>query len=664
MTLLDQTSHQARPSRDWKLVVALLLASLIAAYSGDRYLLLADSQMMLWPIGAVSVLAAWFLPWRLAIPIMLAGPAFNAIVLDQGIAMVAGRAVGACATGLIAVRLLRMSGVVKLFGSVSDVLRFLAIGVVLAPAISGALAVLVMWQLNGMPSMEASAFWWMCLVAEAIAILLIVPLVVGLQGGLKRPNRDQIISFTVVLIEAVVVFDDLLPDRFAMQLPLAFIAYPIVLWAAFRVSLYWCALLLAVHAGFALWATSMGMGPFTLDTSVENLLLLHGNLVLISCTTLLLASSLQERREAAALLQESETRYRLIVENQSESVLKLDCHGHVLFATPNASRWLPMASNPLENCLSWLCAQADEPQASVMQQLRDGQRVELQSETAGVWVQWRLSPVFEHTDLASIIVVVHDISARRHAQEEARQHLDDLTHLGRISDMAQMAGGVAHELNQPLTAVITFAQASKRLLGDSKDATEALGALDRVVHNAERAAEIIRHMREFVRKAPAEREVQCLERLVREVFSLLAFESRKQRVSLVLDAPHAINDVNVSRVQIHQVLVNLFRNAMQAMATVESGDRRITVRLRNHDGSIWLDVSDTGPGLPEAERQAVFEPFRSESSDGLGLGLSITRAIVEAHDGDINFVDSPVGCCVRVRLPTAAAFRPSRALSS
>ena len=658
-TVMPDSAPTAAP---WGIAGVLLLASVLAAWTGDQLTLQHDGQMMLWPIGAVSLIAAWLLPLRLAIPILVIGPLVNAGLMDHDLPTRAGRVVGACATGLIGASLLRAAGVKRLFGDVSDVLCFLALGVFTAPALGGGLSIFVMWQLNGMPTAEISLFWWVCWATESIAILLIVPLAMGLRTFARWPGRYQVVSLFVVVAEAAIVFDDLLPERFAMQLPLAFIAYPILLWAAFRVSLHWCALLLAVHAGFALWATSMGMGPFTRETTVENLLLLHGNLGLLSCTTLLLASSLKERRDAVAQLRDSETRYRLIVENQSESVVKLDRHGRVIFATPNAERWMPMAARPGENCLEWLCAEAEEPASAVMQSLLDGQRVELQSETAGVWLQWRISPLFDAGELASVIVVGHDISARRHAQEEARQHLDDLTHLGRISDMAQMAGGLAHELNQPLTAAITFAQASKRLLTDDPSTAEARGAIDRVVHNAERAAEIIRHMREFVRKAPAEREQHALEQLVREVFSLLAFESRKQRVSLILDAPHKHTVVSVSRVQFHQVLVNLFRNAMQAMSSADTPDKQIVVRIRSDESGVWLDVRDTGPGMPAETRQVVFEPFRSESSDGLGLGLSITRAIVEAHDGDINFVDSPIGCCARVRLPAVNAGQQRIAL--
>ncbi|MEM6987213.1 MAG: ATP-binding protein [Pseudomonadota bacterium] len=645
------------------LAAVLACCAVVAAWTGDQLALQYDGHMLLWPIGAVSLLAMWLLPWRVAIPVMLIGPLVNGWLMDHTMPMLASRMLGACATGMVGVSLLRAFGVRELFGSVSDVLRFLALAVIVAPAISGALAIGLMWQLDGRPAMAWSLFWWVCWATEAIAILTLVPLAKGLARPFAWPGRYELISLVVVTVQSAIIFDDLLPERFAMQLPLAFVAYPILLWAAFKVSMRWLALLLVVHAGFALWATAAGMGPFTRGSTVENLLLLHGNLGLLSCTTLLLSSALAERRDAIMRLSESENRYRLIVENQSECVCKLDADGNTVFATPNTHRWLPQLDGGDGGALEWLCQQAGEPAAKVWRNLRAGTRVELQSENGGVWVQWQLSPILEGGLLVSVIVVGNDISAQRVAQEEARQHLDDLTHLGRLSDMAQMAGGLAHELNQPLTAVITFAQASQRLLKDNPDALEARGAISRTVHNAQRAAEIIQHMREFVRKSPAERENQPLDQLVREVFSLLAFESRKQRVALMLDAPKDRIFVDVSRVQIHQVLVNLLRNAMQAMVGAGTYEPRITVRLRREHGSAWMDVRDNGPGLPSGAQNAVFEPFRSESPNGLGLGLSISRAIVEAHDGDLNFVDVASGCCARVRLPIAE-LRDQRRIAS
>lgn len=632
------------------LALTLALASLLAAWTGDQLALRYDNHMLLVPIGAVSLLAMRWLPWSLAVPVMLTGPIINGWLMDHSFAMLASRMLGACLTGLVGAALLRAVGVQRLFASVSDVLWFLAIGVMLAPAISGALSIGLMWLLDGRPTMGWSALWWVCWATEAIAVLTLVPLAKGLRQPFAWPGHYELLTLAVVVAQSVIVFEDLLPERYAMQLPLAFVAYPILLWAAFKVSLRWLALLLVVNASFALWATATGMGPFTGGSLVENLLLLHGNLGLLSCTALLLSCSLSERRDALVRLQESESRYRLIVENQSECVCKLDENGHTVFATPNTHRWLPSLEHEGISAVTWLCQQAEEPETRVWRNLRDGHRVALQSERGGVWIQWQLTPLLERGKLVTIIIVGNDISVQRIAREEARQHLDDLTHLGRLSDMAQMAGGIAHELNQPLTAVITFAQASQRLLKDSPDTQEAQGAIDRAVHNAQRAAEIIQHMREFVRKSPTERAPHSLDQLVHEVFSLLAFEVRKQRVSLTLEAPQEQILVNVSRVQIHQVLVNLIRNAMQALVGSDTYEPRITVRLRRQDGSVLLDVRDNGPGLPDGARDSMFEPFRSENPSGLGLGLSISRAIVEAHDGDLNFVDVDSGCCARVRL--------------
>jgi len=144
----------ATTATPWGTAGVLLLASVLAAWTGDQLTLQHDGQMMLWPIGAVSLIAAWLLPLRLAIPILVIGPLVNAGLMDHDLPTVAGRVVGACATGLIGASLLRAAGVKRLFGDVSDVLCFLALGVFTAPALGGGLSIFVMWQLNGMPTAE------------------------------------------------------------------------------------------------------------------------------------------------------------------------------------------------------------------------------------------------------------------------------------------------------------------------------------------------------------------------------------------------------------------------------------------------------------------------------------------------------------------------------
>jgi two-component system sensor histidine kinase TtrS len=252
------------------------------------------------------------------------------------------------------------------------------------------------------------------------------------------------------------------------------------------------------------------------------------------------------------------------------------------------------------------------------------------------------------------VVVFRDISERKQAEEVARQHQMDLAHVARLSTMGEMASGIAHELNQPLTAIATNAHACVRMLeSGAAEHERCADVMERIGAQAERAGEIIRQLRQFVRKEPPERTLVDLNELIEEVLLLIQPEARWAGVRIQQDLDPSISLVMAQHIQIDQVILNLVRNAIEAMADMEEGERKLLIHTRMGGGNaVIVTVSDTGPGLSEEIREQVFNPFITTKPKGMGLGLSISKGIIEAHNGNLYVNSSPGrGAVFRFTLP-------------
>ncbi|MCP4128302.1 MAG: PhnD/SsuA/transferrin family substrate-binding protein [Gammaproteobacteria bacterium] len=242
------------------------------------------------------------------------------------------------------------------------------------------------------------------------------------------------------------------------------------------------------------------------------------------------------------------------------------------------------------------------------------------------------------------VVVFRDISSRKQAEEDARQHRRELAHVARLSTMGEMASGIAHELNQPLTAITANSHACVRMLeSGAAQPGKIPDVLERIASQAERAGKIIWQLRQFVRKDQPERSLADLNGLVRGVVVLLEPEAKDAAVDIRLELGADISQINVQHIQIEQVILNLARNAIEAMSEQAAKPRVLTLRTSNGgDNAVIVSVEDTGPGLDEDIVKDVFNPFITTKPKGMGLGLSISLGIVEAHQGNL-YVDSAPG---------------------
>jgi len=240
---------------------------------------------------------------------------------------------------------------------------------------------------------------------------------------------------------------------------------------------------------------------------------------------------------------------------------------------------------------------------------------------------------------------LRDISDRKRAEEQARVRLDELAHASRLTAMGEMAAGIAHEINQPLSAIVSFAGACLRILRSGQAEPAVLErALEQIVAQGERAGGIIRRMRDFVRKRPTERVPVDVNATVREVLALLEHLVRRHRIRIRLELDERLPEVTGDPVQIEQVTLNLVRNAIEAMAEADSGGGELAIRT-SADGRdvIEVIVADTGRGVDPEHEERLFEPFFSTKPSGMGIGLALTRSIVEAHGGRLGARRNPEG---------------------
>jgi two-component system sensor kinase FixL len=239
---------------------------------------------------------------------------------------------------------------------------------------------------------------------------------------------------------------------------------------------------------------------------------------------------------------------------------------------------------------------------------------------------------------------IRDLTERQDYEKRLHTVQAELAHFSRVSAMGTLATSIAHELNQPLTAIANYVESASTLLaGDASEQTIATirEALDECAKEAVRAGQIVRRLRDYISRGETERQVVSLARLVNEASALAFVGAGTQTVDLTVKIGE--NDlVLVDRVQIQQVLLNLIRNAVEAMHDLAHG--RLTISAVNRgNGFIEVIVSDSGPGLASEIAGNLFTPFHSTKATGMGVGLSISRTIVEAHDGRIWADASPYG---------------------
>jgi signal transduction histidine kinase len=251
------------------------------------------------------------------------------------------------------------------------------------------------------------------------------------------------------------------------------------------------------------------------------------------------------------------------------------------------------------------------------------------------------------------VITLVDVTDRKRAELEAGRLRDELTHVARVSTLGELAASLAHELNQPLTAILSNVQAAQIILSrPSPDLDEVREILAEVVDDDERAGQVIKRLRALYQKGPGERVPLDVNDLVREVVRLLRHDVLLRGAALRMELGAGLPMVEGDRIQLQQVVLNLLLNGLDAMGEQPNGERRLSIRSGLEGRNLRIEVADTGRGVSEADRERLFQPFYTTKAAGMGMGLAISRSIVEAHGGDLTLASPPgAGAVFHVTIP-------------
>jgi signal transduction histidine kinase len=551
--------------------------------------------------------------------------------------------------------------------SIGALVRFVLAAVLVAPAVGAAIGATSAVLHGASPSFWLT--WRAWFVSNALTGVTLLPALVavfthtvrGRAGQVPAPRlAEALLLAAAVAATCLVAFHPPYGLRWRVALPF-YSSLPVLIWAALRFGPRGASLALSAVAFAAIWGADRGTGPFLASSPDENVILVQTYL-LLTALPLLCIAIVNGARESSVRL------YRALLSSMHDHVAILDVQGVIIDVNDSWRRFaeslLPEHRLGVGDDYVAACRHAAARGSPAAQQAlagvtsilnREERRFEIEYEREGQPEFYVLTmEALERAD-GGAVVTRTDITARRRAQLELEEQRRELAHLARAAVLGQISGALAHELNQPLSAILSNANAARRLLAvepvDRKELTEIL---EDIASEDRRAADFIRNLRAFFKRGETDPQALDSAEVVAEVLQLAHEELITRGVVATSSVDPGVPPVRGDRVQLQQVLLNLILNGCEAMSGTARADRRLSLVVRADDGYVHFAVRDRGMGIDPAVADRLFEPFVTTKSDGLGLGLSISRTIVSAHGGTLwaeNNADR--GATVHCRLPGA-----------
>jgi len=383
-----------------------------------------------------------------------------------------------------------------------------------------------------------------------------------------------------------------------------------------------------------------------------------------------LAREIGEHEQTEAELRHSQTLITSVFDSIQGHIAVLDQTGVILTVNEAWSRFAGRNGAPLHavgtgvNYLN-VCHQAALAGDPTAQQAEAGIQAVLAATSpefsleyrcdaaeARAWMQMHVHPRLPPG--SGVIITHHDITALRQAESEIRQRSQEIAHLSRVSMMGELAASLSHELSQPLTAALTNAEAALELLGPGVvDVAELPDIVLEIITESRRARDVILRLRALFKKSPLELQRLDLNQVVRDVLPLVQGDAVAREVPLTLELAPVLPPVRGDRVHLQQVILNLVLNAFAALAAVPKDQRTLIVRTRpDEKGWVQVQVEDSGTGIPADKLETIFASFFTTKPDGIGMGLSLCRTIIESHHGRILARNNPqCGATLQFSLP-------------
>jgi PAS domain S-box-containing protein len=451
----------------------------------------------------------------------------------------------------------------------------------------------------------------------------------GVRNPLMLVGQVSVILFVIFIMDATITVWRRGDRRQALTLGGSIFLF--MLFAAFQtVTIFWFNINLPVIISFFFMAIVLMMGW---EMSWEPL----------------------RAAQLASELHESEARYRSIFDEAIEGMFRISRRGNILLANRALAHMLGYDSpedliGNVGNAMNELLVVPDERSRIVWLVKTQGgvHEQELQfkrKDGTRIWVSLSSRPVrAQDGQLEYSEGFIQDITARKYSEQKLAQQRLQLAHFARVSSMGQLASSLAHELSQPLGAILRNAEAGGMLLRNaSPDLVELAAILEDICKDDRRAGAVIDRIRMFLRRGETEHSLIDFGALADESLQLVQPDAQKRGIQLVLEPLPALPPVYCDRVQVQQVLLNLIMNAMEAVIDGHRENPRVVVRVKPTETAIETSVSDNGSGIPEDQLEQVFEQFFTTKSGGLGMGLAIAGSIVEAHEGRLWTENNPEG---------------------
>ena len=534
------------------------------------------------------------------------------------------------------------------FGTIRKTLIYVLITAFIGPAFCALGGAFV--QILGGGSMDDyGLFWARWYASNALGSLTLGPIAMIWLSGTRAPiprSRAEAVILVAALVSASIIAFEELPAIASGYLPLLlYLPLPVVVWAAMRFGAKGASGAILVLSLVLIWRTLNGPSLFDIGSPETNVFAMQLFLIALSPPILLLGAAIEETRRAEKTTRESEERISFAAASSHVGLWQYEIETNVFWTTEYCRTLFGLsrgAQLDFDALLGRIHPNDVLPASAALKsailhatpldiefRVQDGAEVR--------WISARARPVAGSNGKPSAMVgAFADVTPRKLAEAEADVQRQEIAHLMRVSMLGELSGGLAHELTQPLTSILSNAQAGKMLLtkGGKGEIDEIF---DDIIAEDERAGAVIHRLRGLLKKGDVKYETIDMNDLISSTLQLLHSELIDRRMSVSFDDGADLPPVRGDPVQLQQTLLNLLMNAMDASDGVAPPRRVISVSTAMTDnGGVEVRIYDRGTGLPPAQEHEVFQPFFTTKRRGLGLGLSICTSIVKLHGGTLS----------------------------